>query len=416
MRLDMDTLRGMKIKLWIMNFRSIEDQKIELAPITVVYGPNGAGKSSLLYALLTLENIVSNPNQEPDGFFKYNSFINLGSFDAVVFDHQTHNKITLGIRLEKDGIFPAYNVTYEVDIEENKGKLIATIEINDTTVVDMPLPVSFPFQMDQQIQKSISYNQRTFVVTWNGITAQVQTDSQDQEALDEASRLTTSLNAPIEMLRKVDIVPLKRGFSEPHYPFKPAFQTMISENEVATLLSDKKHLESKVSFYLEQIFERDFRVHFKPGTNTFSLDAMDKKTGVTSELVNEGFGVNQIVYLLAKSLHPDIDWICIEEPEIHLHPTAVRGVAKALVQIIRNEGKRFVISTHSESFLSALLTLVAKGELNPSDLACYLARKEKRSTQFERQQVNEKGQIEGGLASFIEAELEDIKAFLKVTK
>ena len=52
------------MNLEIKNFRSVKEQKIELAPITLVYGANGAGKSSLLYALLTLKNIILNPNQD----------------------------------------------------------------------------------------------------------------------------------------------------------------------------------------------------------------------------------------------------------------------------------------------------------------------------------------------------------------
>src|SRR2546430_13105128 len=46
-----------------------------------------------------------------------------------------------------------------------------------------------------------------------------------------------------------------------------------------------------------------------------------KKTGVSTELVNEGFGVNQMVYFLAKALNADAGWTCVEEPEIHLHPS-----------------------------------------------------------------------------------------------
>jgi len=48
--------------LKISNFRAIQKQEIELAPITVVYGANGAGKSSLIYALLTLKTAILNSN------------------------------------------------------------------------------------------------------------------------------------------------------------------------------------------------------------------------------------------------------------------------------------------------------------------------------------------------------------------
>ena len=209
------------------------------------------------------------------------------------------------------------------------------------------------------------------------------------------------------------MVPLKRGFSKPYYQSAPVSPMLITEDEPATFLSTDKYLVSKLSFYLEEILGRDFRVNFQPGTGIFSLDATGKRTGVACELVNDGFGVNQLVSLLARALQRDTDLVCVEEPEIHLHPTAVRLVARALARMVREEGKHFIISTHSEAFVSAVLALVVEGEVQPSQLALYLARKEKKETLFERQHVTEAGQVEGGLASFIEGELEDIRAFLK---
>jgi predicted ATPase len=121
--------------------------------------------------------------------------------------------------------------------------------------------------------------------------------------------------------------------------------------------------------------------------------------------------VNQLVFLLTKALRSDVRIVCIEEPEIHLHPSAQRKLAQALVDIAQNENKHFIITTHSETFLMALLAEVARGRLAPKQLACYWAVKKGKEAQFERQQVNEQGQIEGGLASFMEGELEDLKAF-----
>jgi predicted ATPase len=182
---------------------------------------------------------------------------------------------------------------------------------------------------------------------------------------------------------------------------------------VATFLSNDKYLVAKVSFYLEKILGRDFRVNFQGGTAIFSLDATDKKTGVATELVNEGFGVNQMVYFLAKSLSRDAEWSCVEEPEIHLHPSAVRGFGKTLGEIVNDEGKHFLVSTHSEAFVTSLLGMVAEGKLKPEQLAFYFVHKEGRRAIFDCQKVHPDGQIEGGLAAFIEGELEDVKTFLK---
>lgn len=148
----------------------------------------------------------------------------------------------------------------------------------------------------------------------------------------------------------------------------------------------------------------------------FDLITLEKPLGTTVDLVNDGFGTNQLVYLLAKSLRQDIDLVCIEEPEIHLHPTNLRKLAQMLAQMVEAEGKQFLITTHSEPFLLALLSLVAEGKLKTRDLACYLTTKEGKETYFELQEVQENGQIKGGSSSFMEGELEGIKAFLKVNE
>jgi predicted ATPase len=181
---------------------------------------------------------------------------------------------------------------------------------------------------------------------------------------------------------------------------------------VATLLGQERYLKGPVSQYLQDITGREFDVSATLGTVMFSLETTDKAARISTDLVNEGFGTNQLVYCLAKALRADARLVCVEEPEINLHPTSVRALAQAMVRMIKEEQKQFLVSTHSETLVLALLAQVAKKELKPEDLACYLTTKIQKTTHFERQNVNERGQIEGGLKSFMEAELEDLKAFL----
>jgi predicted ATPase len=209
------------------------------------------------------------------------------------------------------------------------------------------------------------------------------------------------------------MVPLRRGFSKPVYQTQAVSAALITEEEVATFLSNSKYLVSKVSHYLEKILNQDFRVNVQPGTAIFSLDATDRKTGIATELVNEGFGVNQMVYFLAKALNTDTEWTCIEEPEIHLHPSAVRSFARALGEMVNIESKNFVVSTHSEAFVLALLSLIAEGKLRSKQVAFYFVQKEGKRAIFERQVVHDNGQIEGGLTSFMGGEVEDLKSLLK---
>jgi len=118
--------------------------------------------------------------------------------------------------------------------------------------------------------------------------------------------------------------------------------------------------------------------------------------------------------MLAKMCRPEIRTVLIEEPEVHLHPTVIRKFARALCAFVRDENKQVILATHSADFIASLLTAVSEGVAQPDDLGRYLTVKEKKTTTFKRQGVQEGGQIEGGLSSFIEAEIQDLKKLLKI--
>ncbi|MGQ9571334.1 MAG: AAA family ATPase, partial [Thermodesulfovibrionales bacterium] len=189
-----------------------------------------------------------------------------------------------------------------------------------------------------------------------------------------------------------------------------------SEDEVASIIINDPNLSPRISVDMEKVLERDFRLHTPPGTSTVYFQTTDKKSRVPGYLVNDGFGVNQIVYILAKIHRPDIKTILIEEPEVHLHPKMIRSLVKVLCEIINDEGKQIILTTHSEVFVSSLLTAVAGKIISLEDIQCYLALKENKATVFKPQKVQENGQIEGGLSSFMEGELEDLKIMLGLKK
>ena len=130
--------------------------------------------------------------------------------------------------------------------------------------------------------------------------------------------------------------------------------------------------------------------------------------------MNEGFGVNQSLYILIKLLKKSTQLAFIEEPEIHLHPTAQAKLVDLFTEIIKNENKQIFITTHSESIVSSVLTKIAKGELAINDVQFYLAKSEDDETKIIPQEINDKGQIEGGLMNFMETELSNLKSLLGV--
>ena len=124
------------------------------------------------------------------------------------------------------------------------------------------------------------------------------------------------------------------------------------------------------------------------------------------------FGINQLVYLLTICLYTPFKIVAIEEPEIHLHPSLVRKLAHAMIDISANEDRRLIVSTHSETFVVALLTQIAAGNVSVDDVSFILAENRDGESVFTQQKATRDGQLKGGLAAFMEAEVADLALFL----
>jgi predicted ATPase len=208
---------------------------------------------------------------------------------------------------------------------------------------------------------------------------------------------------------------VRRGFTKPLFsPVPLQAQMLISEDEIATYVANDRDLEGAISFYLERILDKNFQVRPTLGTANFFLQTSDRNTGFVCDLVNDGFGTNTLVYLLAKALRKQQSLICIEEPEIHIHPSALIRLIRVLVRIARETDRKFILSTHSEHLVVELLNSVAKGDITKDEVCIYYLTKDKSKTLVERQEITAKGQIEGGLKAFYQTELEQMRDFIRV--
>lgn len=386
-------------KIRINNFRSIEHSEIDIAPLTIFYGPTGGGKSSFLYSLLVLKNFVMNPNQQVDGFFNM-GFVNLGGFENCAFNQKEENAIDMFYEIPEG--------EYGISLQKNTAEIRLT-----TKYMKMKGDVNIPYGLNKNFTFVINENDQEFTVNWNGITSTVSPKQNDDESQNRAKKIAHKINQIPEYLKKIDIVPHRRGFFLPNYSPGQISIHPTSDVEVATIIINDPNLAPKISTDLEKILNRDFRIYTPPGTATAFFQSTDKTSRTPSYLVNDGFGVNQIVYLLAKIHRSQINTILIEEPEVHLHPSIIRLLVKTLCSIIKEERKQMILSTHSEVFVSSVLAAVKRKEVEPKDVLCYLVKKEQKITKIEKQEIDDNGQIKGGLSSFIEGELEDLSIFFE---
>ena len=411
--------------LHLQNFRSIRDARVEIAPLTVVYGPNGSGKSSLIYGLLTLKNFLTNPSQNLSSLFSYPS-ISLGGWQEVVHRHAVDKDVSLSIGFSSDmeDFFPKFTLT----LGQSGGSAGVAFEIVDRDHIPvwperLDLEIAIPYDANRQVDhnfkmvgESTSANLEGTLI-WNGIALSAQTSGGRGEHNDVLVRLLNEeINLPMELARQTGFVPLRRGFSKPTYGLSSVTSALATEDEVASLLAstNERFRQYDVSRYIERIAQRRVLTQAQIGTSVFTIDSIPTGSGVAASIVNEGFGINQLLYLLTICLYSPFKIVAIEEPEIHLHPSMVRELARAMVTIAANENRRLIVSTHSEVFVTALLAQIAAGEAGVDDISFILAENRDGESTFTSQKATSDGQIEGGLAAFMASEVGDLAALLGI--
>ncbi|MCU0347340.1 MAG: ATP-binding protein [Saprospiraceae bacterium] len=443
-------------KLFIENYRSIQKAELPLGKINILTGANNSGKSSVLYAALTLKSLVSNPNRSLDAILTL-PFINLGGFEQIVHLKDGDQILKLGVETNSEGLVVEYlaflnakkselylngisplenDVSLEISFPYPSNKLAKTKNIALASKVknevnapaddhDTPLSnaqQSLAISLGQMLKAAgmlppVKPLTASFEVSWNGFNAETKViDDGLKIGKSDLIKIDKFFNSPVNEINKIDFTPNQRGFTQAFFGAVPLQNQITTQEEIATLIATDHDLASLIEYYFEKIVNKTFRVDFTLGTANFYLRTRDKQTGFTTDLVNEGTGINQLVTILAKTLKKGSDFICIDEPEIHLHPTYISRLAKVLVEIAENENKQFLISTHSEHLVSSLLNLLITKDLKPDDLHVFYCSKKGKSTEIEQQEVNDKGQIAGGFKSFIDAELDNLATLFKIAK
>ncbi len=198
------------MKLDIKNFRSIKDQSVELAPITVLYGPNGSGKSSLLYSLLIMKNVILNLERQTGDFFNLD-FADLGNFRAVVHNHQVQDCILFEI----DSTEWEYPVRWRVVIYKDSIDISLLIHDAENSIGYNPtMKTVAPFENLVGFHGNTVFRGSKFTFDWEGIRAETHPpQSSIPRTLTHARMFEDLANAPLNLVRSIGIAPLQVAFS-----------------------------------------------------------------------------------------------------------------------------------------------------------------------------------------------------------
>ena len=135
-------------------------------------------------------------------------------------------------------------------------------------------------------------------------------------------------------------------------------------------------------------------------------------------LADEGYGITQLVALLLqidncipiflgcdedtlikehkKVYNYEPKTICVEEPEVHLHPKYQSLLADMFVEAYQKYNIHFIIETHSEYLIRKLQVMVADKEnaLSPNDVSLNYVEKDENGVSTNRQiKIEEDGSL-----------------------
>lgn len=133
------------------------------------------------------------------------------------------------------------------------------------------------------------------------------------------------------------------------------------------------------------------------------------------DLPDVGFGISQVLPVLAQCFYaPHGSIIIMEQPEIHLHPSAQGGLADVMIDVInsRENGAerniQLIVETHSEHFLRRLQRRIAEDVVPQERVSAYFANITKTPATLETLQIDSFGNIQNWPENFFGDEMGDI--------
>lgn len=84
----------------------------------------------------------------------------------------------------------------------------------------------------------------------------------------------------------------------------------------------------------------------------------------------------------------------IEQPELHLRPAAHAALADLYIDGLQQRSSRFLVETHSETFVLRIRRRVAEGRLDPADVGLYFVDHDGRAAHIRRIELDELGNVD----------------------
>lgn len=446
--------------LRIQNFKCWSDTgKIKMSPITLFFGTNSSGKSSIGQFLMMLRQTVDLPDRKAVFYTGgKNSAVQLGSYQDMVYQRNSDARISFDytwdlaspLRIKDPNSLKSFTGT-QLEFAASAGmkdegqktlildKLKYILKDNDKTA----LSIQMALRQTPRIEYKVDAKNYTLIrnpgrawypkapVRFYGFPDEVVAYYQNAAFVQELNLVHENL------FRSLCYLGPLRTKAERLYSWtgtEPEQVGYSGENTVAAMLAAKNR---RISFGYKQtakpfqqliaeeltrmgLIER-FQVNaISKQRQEYEVKICTKGSEDWVDLPDVGFGVSQVLPVLVQCFYaPRNSIIIMEQPEIHLHPSAQAALADVMIDVINSrEGGsdrniQLIIETHSEHFLRRLQRRIAEEVISPNKVSAYFSDVSKMPARLEPLQIDIFGSIKNWPENFFGDDMGDITAQAK---
>ncbi len=454
-------------RLRIKNFKCWKDTgEIHLAPLTLFFGSNSSGKSSIGQFLMMLKQTVESPDRKSPLFVGVkNTAVNLGSFFDIL--HNRDKKIAIDFHYQWELETPVpieeteQGTGHNIDTLDFGAELRLTTKKPNTLYVNKLLYVLSEGNNDDGITNQIelgmnrvSEEKNQYTMSTKGIELKRNVGRpwspgppikyygfpDEVVAYHKNAGFVQDLNLANEKLfRHIYYLGPLRTSAERTYSWTGTAPDSVGyngESTISAILAAKDRKlnfgKNKTKYYFHEIIAMklkdmglidDFKMELiSEARQEYEVKVMTKGSQSYVDLPDVGFGVSQVLPVLTQIFYaPTNSIIIMEQPEIHLHPSAQSILADVIIDAInstenaRERNIQLIIETHSEHFLRRLQRRIAENNesnrsIDKSDVEAYFSSFGSYGAQLTALEVDDYGSILNWPENFFGDEMEDIAA------
>jgi predicted ATPase len=316
----------------LFNFKSFLDQKIDLAPLTLLSGLNGVGKSTALQAMALLRQSMNAGVLNGDGWLLNGDLVELGTGDDVL--HENFNEPVIGIDLIEWGKTFSWRVRYVLGADvlpySSSG-----LEAKPVAIPEALFGSAFQYLRADRVNPATSYS----------------------KSFDTAGRRgfmgpRGEYSAHFLSLFRNSIVPEKLRYQQ---------NDLLTPGLLTQVNAWMQEFSPGVAIDVHDIERTDFvRLSYQYGGSA-GINASNNSYRPT----NVGFGLTYSLPIVIACLStPPGGLILLENPEAHLHPKGQAAMGR-LMALAAASGVQILVETHSDHVLNGIRLAVKQRDIEP---------------------------------------------------